>query len=215
VASLLALACVVASNVRRVSHEVRALIAALEGHVVEVPDRLLEDGLAALVLDDQLPPHDVHAADLLEVHVPLVPDLLEHKLFVVEALGAQKRDGCSWRGSGGRHARISMRRGPYYGGTVLGEVCDKDSPDGNTHRHRPPRLLPSLESTAWVEARAPGGQLAPGASTSPTAARNGKVDAQLYTSVRGFLYDKVCLKSSSSAGAFQCEPLPHVVRDGP
>ena len=42
----------------------------------------------------------------------------------------------------------------------------------------------------------------PARAPDQTGARNGEVDAQLYTSVRGFLYDKVCLKSSSSAWAF-------------
>jgi hypothetical protein len=51
-------------------------------------------------------------------------------------------------------------------------------------------------SCSWVA------NLRPARAPDQTAARNGKVNAQLYTSVIGFLHDKVCLKSSSSAGAF-------------
>src|SRR5918994_455319 len=80
-------------DVGRVPHEVRALVAALEGGAVEVPDRLLEDGLPLFVLDYELAPDDVYAAYLAEVHAPLVPDLFEHELLVVEALGAQEGDG--------------------------------------------------------------------------------------------------------------------------
>src|SRR5215203_5770601 len=79
-------------DVRRVAHEVRALVAALEGRAVEVPDRLLEDRLPSFVLDDELPPDDVHPANLVQVHAPLVPNLLEHQFLVVEALGAEQGD---------------------------------------------------------------------------------------------------------------------------
>jgi hypothetical protein len=48
----------------------------------------------------------------------------------------------------------------------------------------------------------------PARASDQTAARNGKVDAKLYTSVRGFLYDKVCPKSSSSAWAFTVRTSP-------
>jgi hypothetical protein len=48
----------------------------------------------------------------------------------------------------------------------------------------------------------------PARAPDQTAARNGKVDAQLYTSVTGFLYDKVCLKSSSGAGALPARTSP-------
>jgi hypothetical protein len=41
-----------------------------------------------------------------------------------------------------------------------------------------------------------------------TGARNGKIDAQLYTSVIASLQDKVCLKSSSRAKAFTMRTSP-------
>jgi hypothetical protein len=206
----------VASNVRHVPHEVCAPIAALEGRTVEGPNRLLEDGLAALVLDDQLPPHDVHAADLLEIHVPLVPDLLEHKLFVVEALGAQKRDGCLWCGSGGRHARTSMWRGPHYDGEVAGEAQrDQDFPTTtptSTGHHASSCLRRVLLVLGLVLLAA---NLRPARAPDQTAARNGKVDAQLYTSVIGFLTTRCASSRPAVPGRSQCEPLPPVVRDGP
>jgi hypothetical protein len=49
---------------------------------------------------------------------------------------------------------------------------------------------PLSESAAWVGARAPEVTLRPVRAPDPTAARNGKVDAQLYTSAIGFFHNK-------------------------
>src|SRR5918997_2373110 len=95
-------------DVGRVPHEVRAFVAALEGGAVEVPDRLLEDGLPLFVLDYELAPDDVDPADFVEVHAPPVPDLFEHELLVVEALGAEQGYGERYR----LHARGAPRPGP-------------------------------------------------------------------------------------------------------
>src|SRR5215208_3357519 len=80
-------------DVGGVPHEVRALVATLEGRTVEVPYRLLEDRHAFEILDDHLPSYDVHPSHVIQVDVPLVPDLLKHQLLVVEALGAQQGYG--------------------------------------------------------------------------------------------------------------------------
>src|SRR5215210_7078557 len=91
-------------DVGGVAHEVRALVATLQGGPVEVPYRLLEDRLAVEVLHDHLSAVDVHPADVVEVDAPFVSDLLQHQLLVVEALGAQQ--------SYGQGDRLDLRRAP-------------------------------------------------------------------------------------------------------
>src|SRR5215204_1019522 len=91
-------------DVGGVAHEVRALVATLQGCAVEVPYRLLEDRLAVEVLHDHLPAVDVHPADVVQIHAALVPDLLQHQLLVVEALGAEQ--------SYGQGNRLDLRRSP-------------------------------------------------------------------------------------------------------
>src|SRR5215208_3445441 len=80
-------------DVGRVAHEVRALVATLQSSPMEVAYRLLEDRRAFEVLDDHLPAYDVHPPYVIQVDVPLVPDLLEHQLLVVEALGTEQGYG--------------------------------------------------------------------------------------------------------------------------
>src|SRR5829696_5950172 len=95
-------------DVRRVPHKVRALVAALQGSPVEVAYRLLEDRGSVEVLDDHLPADDVNPPDVVQVHVPFVPDLLQHQFLVVEALGAEQ----SYRERYGLDLRAAPRPGP-------------------------------------------------------------------------------------------------------
>src|SRR4029453_7403874 len=79
-------------EVGRPAEEVGALVAALQGSAVEVPDRFGDQRLALVVLDDQLAPDHVDAADVRQRDAALALDLVDHELLVVEALGAQQGD---------------------------------------------------------------------------------------------------------------------------
>src|SRR6266511_3296045 len=94
-------------EVGAVAEEVRALVAALQRRAVEVADRLLDQGLPPLVLDDQLAADHVDPADLVQADPAPALHLLDHQLLVVEALGAQQGDG--------EHHRVDPRGTPEPG----------------------------------------------------------------------------------------------------
>jgi hypothetical protein len=90
----------------------------------------------------------------------------------------------------GWHARTSRRRGPHYGGKVTKRRGVTKTPatatptgTGGSASSRLRRVLLGLGLVLLAV------NLRPVRAPDPTAARNGKVDAQLYTSAIGFFHN--------------------------